>query len=255
MRKLYTMAAALLMASASYAQVNVTFKVDVTDYITATPLGANGIRIGGNFGAQGATVGTNPMVDWNPDNEFSAMTQEGATNIWSITVTYPSAAIGTEHQYKFINSTWAPTGDNEGRDSTSLIATDGCGADDGGGNINRNVLIPSTDQTFIFCWNRCLQCDGSPAGFELVGSTVNFSVFPNPTADVANVEFNVTTPSAVSIEVYNALGQRVAFNNLGNMLPGSYKQTLNMETAVAGIYFVKMNVGGKSSTSRLSIAK
>ena len=248
MRKLYTMAAALLMASASFAQVNVTYKVDITDYLAAgNTLGANGIRIGGNFTTNGAT---NP--DWTPSDAANAMTQEGATNVWAITIAYPAASIGLTQQYKFVNNDW---GTNEGTDAANTIGADGCGTDDGAGNVNRTLVVPAADITLQFCWYRCLQCDGSPAGFELVGSTVNFSVFPNPTADVANVEFNVATPSEVSIEVYNALGQRVAVNNLGNVLPGSYKQTLNMETAVAGIYFVKMNVGGKSSTSRLSIAK
>jgi len=248
MRKLYTMAAALLMASASFAQVNVTFKVDITDYLAAgNTLGANGIRIGGNFTDLGAT---NP--NWTPSDAANAMTQEGATNVWAITIAYPSTAVGQTQQYKFVNNDW---GTNEGTDAANTIGADGCGTDDGAGNVNRTLVIPDADVTYQFCWDRCLQCDGSPAGFEAVGSAVNFSVFPNPTADVANVEFNVATPSEVSIEVYNALGQRVAVNNLGDMLPGSYKQTLNMETAVAGIYFVKMNVGGKSSTSRLSIAK
>ena len=248
MRKLYTMAAALLMASASFAQVNVTYKVDITDYLAAgNTLGANGIRIGGNFTDLGAT---NP--NWSPADAANALTQEGATNVWAITIAYPSTAVGQTQQYKFVNNDW---GTNEGTDAANTIGADGCGTDDGAGNVNRTLLILDADITLQFCWDRCLQCDGSPAGFELVGSAVNFSVFPNPTADVANVEFNVATPSEVSIEVYNALGQRVAVNNLGDMLPGSYKQTLNMETAVAGIYFVKMNVGGKSSTSRLSIAK
>lgn len=248
MRKLYTMAAALLMASASFAQVNVTYKVDITDYLAAgNTLGANGIRIGGNFTDLGAT---NP--NWTPSDAANAMTQEGSTNVWAITIAYPSTAVGQTQQYKFVNNDW---GTNEGTDAANTIGADGCGTDDGAGNVNRTLVIPDADITLQFCWDRCLQCDGSPAGFEAVGSAVNFSVFPNPTSDVANVEFNVSSPSEVSIEVYNALGQRVAVNNLGDMLPGSYKQTLNMETAVAGIYFVKMNVGGKSSTSRLSIAK
>lgn len=242
------MAAALLMASASFAQVNVTYKVDITDYLAAgNTLGANGIRIGGNFTDLGAT---NP--NWTPSDAANAMTQEGSTNIWAITIAYPSTAVGQTQLYKFVNNDW---GTNEGTDAANTIGADGCGTDDGAGNVNRTLVIPDADVTYQFCWDRCLQCDGSPAGFEAVGSAVNFSVFPNPTSDVANVEFNVASPSEVSIEVYNALGQRVAVNNLGDMLPGSYKQTLNMETAVAGIYFVKMNVGGKSSTSRLSIAK
>lgn len=256
MKKLYSFAAAILMASAITAQVNVTFKVDVTDYLAGgATLNSAGLRIGGNFATQGATVGANAMEDWSPDSEFSAMTQEGSSNIWAITVTYPSSSIGVTQLYKFINGTWAPTGDNEGRDSTSFIASDGCGADDGGGNINRTLVVPSTDQTFIFCWNKCTQCDGSPASFELVDVVTNFGVYPNPSTDVTNVAFNVTSPSTAVIEVYNALGQRVMFNDMGSILPGAYNQTLDMSGLNSGMYFVKLNVDGRSRTTRVNVVK
>jgi len=78
MKKTLTLAAALV-ASAAFAQVTVTYKVDITDYLAGgATLGANGMRIGGNFAAQGATAGTNAMVDWSPSNQYSAMTDEGS---------------------------------------------------------------------------------------------------------------------------------------------------------------------------------
>ena len=74
MRKLYTMAAALLMASASFAQVNVTYKVDITDYLAAgNTLGANGIRIGGNFTTNGANpYGTIIKIDLSDASLFNS---------------------------------------------------------------------------------------------------------------------------------------------------------------------------------------
>jgi hypothetical protein len=103
MKKTLTLAAALV-ASAAFAQVSVTYKVDITDYLGGgATLGAAGMRIGGNFATQTATNGTNAMVDWSPSNQYSAMTDEGS-NIWAITVTYPSTAVGATQLYKFVNN-------------------------------------------------------------------------------------------------------------------------------------------------------
>lgn len=247
MNKLYTLAAALLTATAVSAQVNVTLKVDITDYLVGNTLGAGGIRVGGNFADNGVTNGANPMVNWTPANEFSAMTQEGSSNIWSITLTFPSTAVGATQLYKFVNNDW---GTNEG----AATLTD-CGVDDGNGGLNRTMVVPAADETFSFCWDRCTQCDGSPASFELVNVVTNFGVYPNPSTDVTNVAFNVTSPSTAVIEVYNALGQRVMFNDMGSILPGAYNQTLDMSGLNSGMYFVKLNVDGRSRTTRINVVK
>jgi hypothetical protein len=134
-KNLYTLISFLLLSTALSAQVTVTYKVDVTDYILTTPVSPNGIRIGGNFTTVGATAPAIP--DWSPAAPEAAMTDEG-NNVWSISVTYPSTAIGTEQLFKFVNGDW---GTNEGA-TGSEIATGGCGLDDGAGNINRTLVIP-----------------------------------------------------------------------------------------------------------------
>jgi len=238
------MAAAILFGTSAFAQVSVTFSVDMTAF---TGTLAPALAVAGNFSTNGASA----PADWSPADAAGALTQQAGTSIWSVTI--DNLTVGDSLQFKFINGNdWSAGNANiEGQAGTTQL-TDACGFGDGFGGFNRLMVVPDVSSGLVASWDQC----GTLTGFELVSNqTVNFSVFPNPTADVANVEFNVATPSEVSIEVYNALGQRVAVNNLGNVLPGSYKQTLNMETAVAGIYFVKMNVGGKSATSRLSIAK
>ena len=32
------------------------------------------------------------------------------------------------------------------------------------GNINRTLVIPSSDTTLRYCWDACYQCDGSDPG-------------------------------------------------------------------------------------------
>ncbi len=63
MRKIYTLALALFVAATVSAQVTVTFKVDVTNYLAqdGVELNENGMRVGGDFTDQGASV-----ANWSP---------------------------------------------------------------------------------------------------------------------------------------------------------------------------------------------
>ena len=131
------LAACLFSITMVSAQVTVTYKVDISNYLAGgATLGANGIRIGGNF-----TALNSPLPDWTPSAVQCGMTNTG-NNIWSISVTYPSTSVGQTQTYKFVNNNW---GTNEGV-AGSTIASGGCGEDDGGGNINRKLVIPAVNR-------------------------------------------------------------------------------------------------------------
>ncbi len=139
--------------------VTIIYKVDITNYLASgAVLGANGIRVGGNFADQSASVAGGNMVNWSPSDANSAMVDLG-NNIWSITVTYPPSSVGATQTYKFVNNDW---GTNEGTDPLNTIATGGCGVDDGAGNINRTFVIPASNQTICYLWDACTACSASP---------------------------------------------------------------------------------------------
>lgn len=255
MKKLYTLIAAMIVATTINAQVNVTFNVDITDYIAAgNVLGANGIRIGGNFSTSGGSLsdGTT-MVDWTPSDVTGAMTNVAGTNIWTITVQYASFPIPPieplVQSYKFVNNDW---GTNEGLDPNNTIVSGGCGALDGT-DTNRKLTISTlaADTVLNYCWDQCLPC--SAAGFQLVNNQSNFSLFPNPANNNVNVSFNSSGNS--KIEIFNAIGQNVNTQNLGNLLPGNHKQNISTENLTQGIYFVKLTSGNKTETKTMSIVK
>lgn len=249
MKKTLTLAAALV-ASAAFAQVSVTYKVDITDYLGAgATLGANGMRVGGNFADQTATVGGNAMVNWSPSDANSAMTDEG-NNIWSITVDYPASAVGAQHFYKFVNNDW---GTNEGTDPASTIASGGCGVDDGAGNINRTITIPSANAAFLYCFDACLQCDGtSPVLSIEKNEVVALTVSPNPTTGAVSLEFSARAAGFAGINVVNILGQSVmSFERAVE----AGVNTLNADLNVAnGTYFVEVTVDGAKSVKSVVVA-
>lgn len=143
--------------------INVTYQVDITNYLAeGAVISENGMRVGGNF----ADLGTS-LPNWSPSDPACAMTDIGG-NIWEITVAYPAGNAGSTQQFKYVNGDWFPTGENEYDDgATSLFGVLGCGGD------NREVSIPETDMTYLFCWETCSACEVAP---EMVAVTYQVDI-------------------------------------------------------------------------------
>jgi len=264
MKTVFTFLVAFAIASVSLAQVNVTYQVDITDWLTAgNTLAATGMRVGGDFGTLGAENQGNAMADWSPSDAQSAMTDMG-NNVWSITVTYPATAIGDTQSYKFVNGDWGTPGtDNEGGDS-SKIATGGCGSDDGSGNINRQLEIPTADVGYQFCWEHCEKCDGSSpiiTGTLELEKVTHFAAQPNPASHMATIDYTLAERTKnLSITIYNALGQAVKTLYQGAQSAGSYNVTWDLTSDQGmpvdnGVYFYTLNNGSNQLTQKLVIAR
>jgi hypothetical protein len=226
MKKIFTILS-LALSTAAFSQVTVTYQVDITEYIAGgVALDPNGIRVGGNFTTAGASI-----PDWTPSDPASAMTDLG-NGLWSIAVTYPATSVGTTQLYKFVNGNW---GTNEGV-ATSLIAEDGCGTDDGGGNINRTLVIPSTNATYTFCWDKCAACISS---IDEVNK-VNVVAFPNPATDVVN--FQVDAADYV-ITLTDLAGKTVAT---------STTSTIEMSGLSSGAYLYKVVTNNGTATGQVT---
>lgn len=256
MKKTLTLAAALV-ASAAFAQVSVTYKVDITDYLAAgNTLGANGMRVGGNFQTQGATNGGTAMADWSPSNAASAMTDEGS-NIWAVTVNYPASAVGATQLYKFVNNDW---GTNEGGSGTTIV-TDNCGVDDGSGNINRTLVVPAANAAFLFCYDACFQCDGSSPNLSTRELSLNdLTVSPNPAADFTKVAFSTRKAGDVSVRVLNLLGQEVKTLAAGSLEAGNHSFVWNLDAnnggaVEMGTYMVEIVANGVKSVEKVFVTK
>ena len=218
---------------------DVTYKVDITNYLTANTLAANGMRVGGNFTDNGATVAAGPVANWSPGDANSAMTDEG-NNIWSITVSYPVASLGATQLYKFVNGDW---GANEGTDAANTIAVDSCGVDDGAGNINRTYTI--MPGTVCYVWDACTACGVSVAE----NAIANLTVAPNPATDVVNFTFEANNAAVATVTIFDLAGKAVATQTVAT----SATTTVEMNTTAlqAGSYIYNVVAGDKVATGKL----
>ena len=249
--KIFVTVVLLLVAWYSQAQVNVTYKVDVTNYKDTVSGGvdANGIRVGGNF----TTLGAVALPDWTPSAAPCALTDEG-NNVWSITVSYPATAIGQTQLFKFVNGDW---GKNEGLGPTCQIATGGCGTDDGAGNINRTLVIPDADVAYQWCWDMCTKCDGSSpliSGVETISTTLfNLSSYPNPAYQTTLLSYSLPRQAKqVTLSVYDQVGRAVAQFKGENTI-GVHNFNLDISTLQTGLYYYTLQVDNKINSCKFVV--
>lgn len=163
--------------SGSINTTNITFRVNMTGQ-TVSP---SGIKLAGTFNGFSTTA--------------TPMTAIG-NNVYEVTV---PLATGSTVQYKFVNG-----------NTFELISTD-CGVNDGGGNINRFIQVPSGNSVlntvcFGSCDNSCSSVTNSnitfrvnmsgqtisPQGVKLAGSFNGFSTTATPMAAVGNNVYEAT---------------------------------------------------------------
>lgn len=80
----------------------------------------------------------------------------------------------------------------------------------------------------------------------------NLSVYPNPTTDIVNVEFNTNESSEVTLTVTDMLGKNVKVMNLGTV-NGSYNQMISMKGLATGVYNVSLNINDRVVNSMIVV--
>lgn len=81
-----------------------------------------------------------------------------------------------------------------------------------------------------------------------LANSINVGVYPNPVADVLNIEVNAASPASTQLSIKNVLGQTVYSNSL-NINIGKNVETIDMSTLKKGIYLVDI-VAGKSRVTK-----
>lgn len=81
------------------------------------------------------------------------------------------------------------------------------------------------------------------------------AVYPNPFNSTATISYALPTSSDVTLSVYNQSGQLVTELFSGSQSAGNYSASWNGMDSPSGIYFVKMQAGGFSDISKLTLVK
>jgi plastocyanin len=94
------------------------------------------------------------------------------------------------------------------------------------------------------------------------GTSVNtltnpdFNVFPNPASENIKIVYSVASKSNVSIKLVDEVGKVVSTIVSGTRNPGQWENIYTINNSIkSGIYFLTINVGGKSYSKKLTIIK
>ena len=97
--------------------------------------------------------------------------------------------------------------------------------------------------------------DVTPVTLSIADNVIQgFKVFPNPAVEMTNLQFNLNEASNVTVEMYNAMGQ-IVFTDLMGEVNGFQSVEISTSDLEAGIYMINVNVNGNVITKRVSVAK
>jgi hypothetical protein len=238
MKKIYTLVIAVMAAFVMNAQVNVTFQVDMTDYLKIAGNTLKTVKIAGAFAGLNATSKGTAMGDWKPEESPVFTKVAGSANTWQVVATFPNPAKGQELFYKFLNAATWGTCDVDQECFAGAAAPCNSGAPDN----NRVLKIPTTATVVGFKWNTCT----SITRVQELPLDAEVSITPNPAQDLAVLTIKGAGTS-YNVNVTTVAGQSVqSFDNVSS--------TVAIEGLNAGLYFVTVrDAAGKSNTQKLII--
>jgi len=208
----------------------------VEDNVTGTGSGYDQVNAyNGSAGHPYAGAG-NPIFGFNHKHVL----RDVLPSTWGDNAVIPSSPMrGTEYSRNFsftLNTAWD-------EDEVSLVAFvhyyDAAG---GTGNEVMNSIEVILDDSFT-------------AIGEVKSSVNGFKIYPNPTSDITNINFDLSNPKVVSIAVRDITGKEVLTQNFGIMAAGQQNITVNATNLSNGIYFATFQIGSEMITRKISVNK
>lgn len=192
--------------------INVTFRVDTT----GQTIGPGGVNLAGSF--NGFSTIVNPMTNMG-------------NNIYETTI---FLGAGETVQYKFVNG------------SIFELVPNSCSVNDGNGNFNRTLVVPTTDTVLpLVCFNSC-SSNCSPSSCD----TPTQLGVSNITSNSALLTWTATNPTPTN-------GYDVFYNTTGNpptssttpldTSPNPFEGINNLIPNTVYYYWVRSNCGASTS--------
>jgi hypothetical protein len=197
-------------ASCNVCTNDISFSVDMNDYVTAGGSTAAGVFLNGTFNGWCGTC--TPMSDANGDN------------VWEVTAPLALGAI----EYKFTVDGWAVAEQFVGGESCTVTNS---------GFTNRSYTVTAPATVGLVCWESCAACLG---GIEEASSSV--AIYPNPVNSIMTVQ---ATEVMQQIRIIDLTGKVVAAF-VGNGLT----QEISVDDLKAGIYTIQVVTSAGNSSKQ-----
>ena len=90
---------------------------------------------------------------------------------------------------------------------------------------------------------------------KAIASVTEFSIYPNPFNPSTVLSYKLSAPVFISLKIYDILGREVA--KLINEFQSSGRHTVswNASTRPSGVYFYRLEYGGKAKVGKMLLAR
>jgi len=118
-------------------------------------------------------------------------------------------------------------------------------------NDGSSTKVVTTAQAFGI--GNCSMSSGIASG--LASATLNATIYPNPAVNEANLHFNLSKESEVSISITNLLGEEMEVMNSKNYQPGFQNIALPVSELRQGIYFCNITLAKSKQTLKFVVGQ
>ncbi len=238
--------------------------------INATPTGAT--CNGGNDGGISLSVSGgagNYTYAWSSGVSTQNLTGVAA-GTYSVTVTdgggcstsATNLVVGEANAINLTLTTTDETGIDANDGTATATSTGGTGLitytwSNSATGSNLTNLAPGTYTVTATDGNGCsATASGIVDGFTSisnVGLVVSLNMFPNPSEGKVNMSLTLAQPEAVTVEWYNAIGERVLGTSFESSL--TVNHTFDLSNMAAGVYYARINYAGQTNVERVVLNK
>lgn len=183
------------------------------------------------------------MNTWDPgpgetETNYDLPMRKIGSNRWELTLTCPA---GQKLEYKYTRGAWAKV--EKGSQGEEIS--------------NRILLVPQTDIVQLDTvknWSDIPSGivdnagDSSPKEFELQQN------YPNPFNSATTISFTLPVKAEVSLQVFDALGKKVATLVAEELPAGLHRVSWNADLP-SGIYFYRLQAGKFADTKKLMLIR
>jgi hypothetical protein len=193
----------------------VTFSVDMKNEKVDA---AKGVCVAGSFQKAAGFP-----ADWTPGT--TKLVNKVGTTVWEVTLDLP---VG-KYEYKFINDdSWS--GKEEKMNGKACEA-----GTSGNRSFSLATLTPIT--VGALCYNYCVTCDKVIATNDPKFDAA-MSLYPNPSQDVINLDYNFATSVSLKVSVLNILGETVYTADMPEVNAGT--ATMDVHNLTSGAYMMRI---------------
>jgi hypothetical protein len=122
--------------------------------------------------------------------------------------------------------------------------------------IDENIVFGAPQVTSII-YIDSLRPEVPYIGVNEISSSAEFKVFPNPAAEVINLQYSLPVSGKVSINLFNSFGQLISVVADGIVMAG--KQIISLDTKMlglkAGVYFICFDSGKTIQVKKIVVGE